>query len=58
MYTYVVYIGLGIRATLGDLDPLNKAPLKRAREPQVGFRRVPCKGVSLILLRNIVSFIL
>ena len=24
-------IGVGIRGTLGDIDPLNKVPLKRAR---------------------------
>ena len=34
-------VGARIRGTLGDIDPLNKAP---SREPQVGFRRVPFKG--------------
>ena len=34
-------VGVRIRGTLGDIDPLNKVPL---REPQVRFRRVPFKG--------------
>ena len=45
--------GLRIRGTLGDIDPLNKAPFKRAR------RRVqkgPLQGVSLVLPRRDVHF--
>ena len=41
-------MGVRIRGTLGDIDPLNKAP--PLREPQVGFRRVPFKGSPLYYL--------
>ena len=33
-------LGVRIRGTLGDIDPLNKVP-SPLREPEVGFRRVP-----------------
>ena len=38
---------LGLGGTLGDIDPLSKAPL---REPRVGLRRVPLKGSPLCYL--------
>ena len=42
-------LGARIRETLGDIDPLNKVPFKRAtRRVQKG----PLQGVSLILPRN------
>ena len=39
-------MGVRVRGTLGDVDPLSKVPFKRARS------RVPFKGVSLILPRT------
>ena len=39
------YLGVGIKGTLGDIDPLNKVPLKRSRSRVL-------YGVSLILPRN------
>ena len=42
-------MGVRIRGTLGDIEPLNKVPFKRARSK---LRRVPFKGgVSQILPR-------
>ena len=32
-------LGGRIKGTLGNIDPLNKVPLKESREPEVGFRR-------------------
>ena len=42
-------MGVRIRGTLGDIDPLKKAPFKESHN--VGFRRVPFKGVSRVLPR-------
>ena len=44
-------LGVRLRGTLGDIDPLKKGPL--LREPYVGLGRVPFKGVSGILPRNV-----
>ena len=38
-----------IRGTLGDTDPLNKVPVKRATSR---VKKGPLQGVSLILLRS------
>ena len=42
-------MGVGIRGTLGDIDPLKKVPFKRARSR---VQKVPFYGVSLGLPRN------
>ena len=41
--------GVGISGTLGDIDPLRRSLL---REPEVGLRRAPFKGVFVILPRT------
>ena len=39
-------LGVRMRGTLGDIDPLNKLPFKRARS---GAQKGPLEGVSLLL---------
>ena len=41
-------MGVRIRGTLGDIDPLNKVPFKRAKSR---VKKGPLLGVSLILPR-------
>ena len=38
-------MGLRIRGTLGDIDPLNKVPFKRARIQKQGSERSPLRGL-------------
>ena len=42
------WVGVRIRGTLGDIDPLNKVPFKRARSR---VQKGPLQGVSLMLPR-------
>ena len=42
-------MGVRIRGTPGDIDPLNKVPFKRAT---IRVHKGPLQGVSLILPRN------
>ena len=45
-------VGVGIRGTLGDIDPLNKVLFRRARSR---VKKGPVSGVSLILPRTQVT---
>ena len=48
----ITLLGVGIRGTLGDIDPLNKVPFQRATSRG---RKGPLQRVSLILPRNYIA---
>ena len=45
-------MGARIRGNFGDIDPLKKVPVKRAKSR---VKKGPLLGVSLILPRNVVE---